>query len=122
MNDAAGHHVLMTIHGQQASAGRHLGRVRVIHDASDLCVVGPGDVLVLATAACEVSAALGAAGALVTEYGGALSNLATLARELGIPYVTGAPRATTALQTGDLALVDADAATVSVLVEAYATR
>src|SRR5258708_32861094 len=66
-----------------------------------------GDVLILEAATREASAALAVVGALLTERGGALSNLATLARERGVPYEARAFRAPSAVCNADLVLVDA---------------
>jgi pyruvate,water dikinase len=101
--------------GQPASAGQCFGPVRVLHDVSDLRSVQAGDVLVLEMADRRAAAVFGIAAALVTEAGGALSNLATLARERGTPYVAGVVGAMTKLRDGDRVLVDGNTGAITLI-------
>jgi pyruvate,water dikinase len=77
--------------------------------------VEAGDVLVLPVALPAISQVLALVGALVCQEGGVLSNLAIVARELGIPCVIGAADAMHAIRHGDRVFVDADAGLVAVL-------
>jgi len=51
-------------------------------------------------------------GAIVTDHGGAASHAAIIAREFGIPAVTGTGSATTSISNGDRIAVDAATGTV----------
>jgi phosphohistidine swiveling domain-containing protein len=72
----------------------------------------PGAVLVTPTILPSLAWLLPGAAALVTDFGGALSHGATLAREYGVPAVLGTGRATATLADGEDLLVDADAGRV----------
>jgi pyruvate,water dikinase len=106
---------MLTVRAECASRGQHVGTARLIRRDEDLDAVEPGDVLVSSAARIAVSQVLGIAGAIVSEEGGVLSNLAIVSRELGIPCVVGAARAMDAIRDGDRLLVDADAGLVSIL-------
>ncbi len=92
--------------GLGASRGVAKGRVRVVGDLARLSEVQPGDVLVVNTIDPGWTPVFGLLAGLVTETGGILSHGAILAREYGIPTVTGVPRATQILQTGTLVEID----------------
>lgn len=51
---------------------------------------------------------------IVTEYGGAQSHTSIPARALGIPYITGVSCVTTAIDGGEVGLLDGEAGTVTV--------
>ncbi|HEV7535653.1 MAG TPA: PEP-utilizing enzyme, partial [Acidimicrobiia bacterium] len=58
------------------------------------------------------------AGAVVVDTGGQMSHGAIVARELGLPCVTGTTNGTRRLSTGDLVRVDGTAGRVEVLIAA----
>ena len=92
---------------------RVTGRVVVIADLAAPTPVPAGAVVVVPAVTPSLALFVQGAAALVSEHGGALDHGAALARELGIPYVTGCRGATGALAPGDAVTVDGDAGTVT---------
>jgi pyruvate, water dikinase len=76
------------------------GCVRVIKSARDLSNFRPGEVLVAPATSPDWEPVMKEAAAIVTERGGRTCHAAIVARELGIPAVVGADRATTLLKSG----------------------
>jgi rifampicin phosphotransferase len=95
------------------TSGRGWGRAfRLLDPAGAPPSLPPGAVLVTPTILPSLAWLLPGAAALVTDFGGALSHGATLAREYGVPAVLGTGRATATLADGEDLLVDADAGRV----------
>jgi pyruvate,water dikinase len=82
--------------GQKIGAGK----VRVIHDVSEMDKVQAGDVLVSDMTDPDWEPVMKRASAIVTNRGGRTCHAAIIARELGIPAVVGCGNATHALQDG----------------------
>lgn len=101
--------------GTPAGPGTACGRVRVLRGLDDLPAFLPGEVLVCRATSPAWTPALARAAAVVTEVGGMLSHAAIVARELGLPAVTGLARARD-LPDGALVRVDGSAGTVHTLV------
>ena len=97
--------------GTPAAAGTARGRVRVLRDLDDLPRFRPGEVLVCRATSPAWVPVLARAAAVVTEVGGVLSHAAIVARELGVPAVTGVTGARD-LPDGALVVVDGAAGTV----------
>ncbi len=76
------------------------GRVRVLHDKSELPQFKAGEVLVSDMTTPDWGAVLKRAAAVVTNRGGRTCHAAIVARELGIPAVIGTEDATERLQSG----------------------
>ncbi len=76
------------------------GAVRVVTDAHQLSAFRPGEVLVADTTTPDWEPVMKTAAAIVTNRGGRTCHAAIVARELGIPAVVGAERATEALRDG----------------------
>ncbi|MBS0525743.1 MAG: phosphoenolpyruvate synthase [Proteobacteria bacterium] len=74
------------------------GRVRHVASAADLAAFQPGEVLVADTTSPDWEPVMKQAAAIVTNRGGRTCHAAIVARELGIPAVVGAERATAVLQ------------------------
>ncbi|WP_255364953.1 phosphoenolpyruvate synthase [Collimonas sp. OK242] len=87
--------------GQKIGAGR----VRVIHDASEMERVQPGDVLVADMTDPNWEPVMKRASAIVTNRGGRTCHAAIIARELGVPAVVGCGDATDVLKDGTLVTV-----------------
>jgi len=104
-----------TITGRCAAPGTSEGAARVILDPTDLTQIEPGEVLILTDADPTIAAAIHTAGGVVSERGGYLSNLATLAREWGVPFVAGATNCTRAIATGERVRVQATEGRVEIL-------
>lgn len=87
--------------GQKIGAGR----VRVVHDASEMDRVQPGDVLVADMTDPNWEPVMKRASAIVTNRGGRTCHAAIIARELGVPAVVGCGDATDILKDGALVTV-----------------
>ena len=81
------------------------GTVRVVTDAHHLSAFRPGEVLVADTTTPDWEPVMKTAAAIVTNRGGRTCHAAIVARELGIPAVVGADRATEALRDGQTVTV-----------------
>jgi pyruvate,water dikinase len=82
--------------GQRIGAGK----VRIIHDVSEMDKVQPGDVLVSDMTDPDWEPVMKRASAIVTNRGGRTCHAAIIARELGIPAVVGCGNATQLLVDG----------------------
>ena len=91
--------------GRSVGAKVGTGRVRVIHDATELASFVDGEVLVAAMTDPDWEPVLARAGAVVTDQGGRTCHAAIVSRELGIPCVVGTSTATRTLTTGELVTV-----------------
>jgi phosphohistidine swiveling domain-containing protein len=107
------------LHGFGVSPGVVEGLVRVVTDGR--ADVEPGEVAVVRVADAGRAALFGPAAAIVTDLGGPLSRAAVVARELGIPCVTGARDASVRLAPGTLVRVDGTTGDVLVLAPAPIT-
>ena len=92
--------------GQPAGPGLTTGAARVIDDAEDLFEFRPGEVLVCDSVDPNMTFVVPMAAAVVERRGGMLIHGAIIAREYGLPCVTGVPRATTLISNGDPLTVD----------------
>ncbi len=87
--------------GQKIGAGR----VRVIHDPSEMELVQPGDILVADMTDPNWEPVMKRASAIVTNRGGRTCHAAIIARELGVPAVVGCGDATDVLKNDTLVTV-----------------
>jgi pyruvate,water dikinase len=92
--------------GQPAGPGVASGRARVVERTEDLRNLEAGEVLVCDAVDPSMTAVVPLASAIVERRGGMLIHGAIIAREYGLPCVTGVPDATTRLRTGDRITVD----------------
>ncbi len=99
--------------GLAASSGMHTGPVRKVDDIADLAKIRPGDVLVAPLTNSAWEAVFSVIGALVSEGGGLLSHPAIVAREYGLPAVTGFAGAMGRFADGELVTVDGSTGTVT---------
>jgi pyruvate,water dikinase len=104
----------MLVSGSPASTGSATGTVRVLHDASEFGKLQRGEILVAPYTDPSWTPLFRKAGAVVTDYGGAASHAAIVAREYGLPAVMGTSNATTVLKDGQNVRVDGARGTVSV--------
>ncbi|PVV27832.1 MAG: phosphoenolpyruvate synthase, partial [gamma proteobacterium symbiont of Ctena orbiculata] len=92
--------------GQVLAQGRAIGQrigsgvAKVIHNASEMAKVEPGDVLITDMTDPDWEPVMKRASAIVTNRGGRTCHAAIIARELGIPAVVGCNDATETLQEG----------------------
>jgi phosphohistidine swiveling domain-containing protein len=101
--------------GQPVSPGLARGRAVVLHSPRGLTSIRPGDVLVTHSADPGWTPVFGKLSALVLECGGQLSHGAMVAREYGLPAVTGIPGIMRALHDGDILAVDGSTGSVTKL-------
>ena len=92
--------------GQPASKGIGRGKARVVKNVSDLFAVQEGEVLVCDAIDPNMTFVIPLVAAIVERRGGMLIHGAIIAREYGLPCVTGIPQATEFIKTGDDITVD----------------
>jgi pyruvate,water dikinase len=94
------------LRGQPAGRGLARGKARVVADTGDLFSFEEGEVLVCDAIDPNMTFIIPLASAIVERRGGMLIHGAIIAREYGIPCVTGVPDAARSIRTGDLVTVD----------------
>lgn len=92
--------------GQSASGGIARGRARVIRSRADLLTVSEGEIIVCDAIDPGMTFIIPLAAGIVERRGGMLVHGAIIAREYGLPCVTGIPRATEVIKNGDELTVD----------------
>ena len=92
--------------GQPAGPGIAAGPARVILDTDDVFKVKAGEVLVCDAIDPNMTFVVPLACAVVERRGGMLIHGAIIAREYGLPCVTGVPNITSLIRTGDRLTVD----------------
>jgi len=101
--------------GTVASAGRAIGKVRIVITEKDVLPFQEGEILVSTMTRPEHIVAMKKAKAIVTNEGGITCHAAIVSRELGIPCIIGTKIATKVLKDGDLVEVDAEKGIVKIL-------
>jgi len=92
--------------GSPASPGIGVGPAKIIFSPKEIGKIRSGDVLVAPQTNPDYVPAMKKATAIVTEKGGRTSHAAIVSRELGIPAVVGADRATKILKEGGVITVN----------------
>ncbi len=92
--------------GQPAGPGLAVGRARVVAGRDDLLAFEDGEILVCDAIQPEMTFVVPLAAGIVERRGGMLIHGAIIAREYGLPCVTGVPAATKLIRTGDRVTVD----------------
>jgi rifampicin phosphotransferase len=92
--------------GQPAGPGIASGLARVILDPAELFQFQKGEILVCDAIDPNMTFVVPLAGGIVERRGGMLIHGAIIAREYGLPCVTGIPRATDLIHTGETVTVD----------------
>ena len=92
--------------GQPAGPGIARGKARVILSPPDLLSFSSGEVLVVNAVEPNMTFVVPLSSAIVERRGGMLIHGAIIAREYGIPCVTGIPEGTSQIQTGNQVTVD----------------
>lgn len=101
---AVKHDVLLK--GDPASPGMATGPSKVIRSVKEIGKIVKGDILVAPMTNPDFVPAMKKAVAIVTERGGRTSHAAIVSRELGIPAVVGAPKATELLKDNTVVTVN----------------
>jgi len=92
--------------GQPAGPGIAKGKARVILSSSDLLNFKSGEILVCNAVEPNMTFVVPLSAGIIERRGGMLIHGAIIAREYGIPCVTGIPEATSQIQTGNQVTVD----------------
>ncbi len=92
--------------GQPAGPGMAQGKARVVQQLADLAELKKGEILICDAIEPNMTFIVPLAGAIVERRGGMLIHGAIIAREYGIPCVTGISHATELIHTGDRVSVD----------------
>jgi len=92
--------------GQPASPGLARGPARVVLESSELFNFKEGDILVVDSLDPSMTFVVPLTAGIVERRGGMLIHGSIIAREYGIPCVTGVPQATSLIHTGDAVTVD----------------
>ncbi len=92
--------------GQPAGPGVAQGPARVVASQGDLLAFDHGEILVCDAVDPNMTFVVPLAAAVVERRGGMLIHGAIIAREYGLPCVTGVPDATSLIRTGDTITVD----------------
>jgi phosphohistidine swiveling domain-containing protein len=108
-------HDVQTLVGVAASAGIVRGKARVLHDASELHRILPGEILVCEATSPNWTPAFAKIAACVCDGGGTLTHASIISREYRIPCVVGCGLATSMISDGDEVEVDGTKGTVTVV-------
>ncbi len=96
------HHGALKVEGRAVGTKIAFGRARVIEHATELSSFVPGEILVADTTSPDWGTVMNVAAGIVTNRGGRTCHAAIVARELGIPAIVGADKATHLIRTGDM--------------------
>lgn len=103
------------LYGASSAPGSFQGIARVIMNVDNISELKPGEILVAPGTSTAWMVVFGIIKGLVTDGGGALSHPVIMAREFGIPCVSGTVEATQKIKTGDKIWVDGNRGVVYVL-------
>lgn len=92
--------------GQPAGPGVVRGKARVVADPTEIANFKSGEILVVDAVDPNMTYIVPLAAGIIERRGGMLIHGAIIAREYGLPCVTGIPEATTRIRTGDVITVD----------------
>jgi pyruvate,water dikinase len=92
--------------GQPAGPGVARGAARVVREHGDLVEFSNGEILVCDAVDPNMTFVVPLAAGIVERRGGMLIHGAIIAREYGLPCVTGVPEAANRIRTGDMLTVD----------------
>ena len=96
------------LRGKPVSRGVVEGPARVVRQLSEALEVQPGEILVAPVTDVGWTPCFGVIAGVVTEVGSAVSHGAVVAREYGLPAVVNVHGATSAFETGDRLVLDAN--------------
>jgi pyruvate,water dikinase len=105
------------IKGIPVAPGVAVGRAVVIQSTEDLKRIRPNVIPICSRMRPVYSIVLQVARGIISERGGILSTAATIAREYGLPAVTGVRSAQLIISDGDLIKIDGTDGSVQILVE-----
>ncbi|XHX80995.1 MAG: putative PEP-binding protein [Stenomitos frigidus ULC029] len=108
---------VLLLTGLAAAPGQAIGKARVIAPDETIDTLLPGTILIAEMLSPHWLLSIKQMAGLVLEQGSMTSHSAIIAREVGVPAVLAATRATQQIQTGELILVDGDRGSVYRLVD-----
>ena len=97
-----GKHGPIKVEGRAVGEKVVSGRARVVEHVGELSSFIAGEILVADTTSPDWGTVMKAATAIVTNRGGRTCHAAIVARELGIPAIVGADKATRVIETGEM--------------------
>jgi len=103
------------LYGASSAPGSFQGIARVIMSVDNISELKPGEILVAPGTSTSWMVVFGIIKGLVTDGGGALSHPVIMAREFGIPCVSGTVEATQKIKTGDKIWVDGNRGVVYIM-------
>jgi len=103
--------------GQPAGKGVVQGKARLVTQSADVFLIEPGEIIVCDAIDPSMTLGVSLATGIVEERGGMLIHGAIIAREYGLPCITGIPQATSYIKTGDVITVDGDLGIVTIHTE-----
>ena len=103
------------LYGAAGAPGMAEGIARVIMNAKDLSLIQPGEILVAPGTSAAWTVVFSIIKGLVTDGGGALSHPVIMARQFGVPAVSGTVEATQKIKTGQRIVVDGNQGVVYIL-------
>jgi len=105
------------IKGVPVSSGVAVGQAVVIQSHEDLQRIRPDSILICSRMSPVYSIAFHVVRGIISERGGILSTTATVARENGLPVVTGARSAQRIISDGDLIKIDGTDGSVQIFLK-----
>lgn len=106
---------VVEIKGFASSKGVAEGPARVVRKLEEIITLQPGEILVCPSTNPSWAPVFTKIKAAVTDIGGVTCHAAIVAREYGLPSVTGTGVATQVIKTGDIIRVDGDTGVVTIL-------
>jgi rifampicin phosphotransferase len=103
------------LEGIGGSPGRIVGRARIVFDAADPDVLGPGEILVAPITDPSWTPLFLAAAGVVVDVGAVMSHSVIVSRDLGIPCVVSVTDASKIIPDGAWIELDGDTGTVTIL-------
>ena len=95
------------LHGQVATEGYAVGKVKIIKNINDVVKVELNDIIVSSMTTPEFTSAIEKAAGFITDEGGITCHAAIISREFNIPCIVGTKNATTVLKDGQKVELDA---------------
>ncbi|MFA5878149.1 MAG: PEP-utilizing enzyme [Candidatus Staskawiczbacteria bacterium] len=105
----------LILKGVAASAGIACGVVKIVEGVKDISKFDEGNVLVAKITEPSMVIMMNKASAIVTDKGGLTSHPAIVSRELGIPCVVAAQKATQVLEDGMIVKVNGSTGEVYII-------
>jgi pyruvate,water dikinase len=106
---------VVEIKGFASSKGQAEGPARVVKKLEEIVALKEGEILVCPSTNPSWAPVFTKIKAAVTDIGGVTCHAAIVAREYGLPSVTGTGVATQVIKTGDIIRVDGDTGVVTIL-------